>query len=581
MKTSAPLQKRVQQTAVITIDNKAVLNPLQLKTSMNAGLIEIKRNPLQLVVGESAKPNNNPLQLQAKKENKTGLPDKLKENTEALSGLNMDDVKVHYNSDKPSRLHALAYTQGTDIHITPGQEKHLPHEAWHVAQQKQGRVNATRQMKSGVNINDDKALEKEADAMGSRALNGTQPGSKPMNNELLQGKFKPLKYIADETQIQHFPLQKNNSITDNVSNLSKTLQPKSHNILASDNLKVTQLVGDEILNALIKFIKKLLGKIIDKNAFRAATTEAQEICSLIVFFMRYANITMEDLATCKQDENVNKVFKLVDALFSEEEEKLIVKEKDQKEIKRIIKRAGISKTEYQGSTSPKEDFRRDCGLGILLLSDENDREPFMRFLRGRLCTTIFVLNINGNNFNITREQTKKVESYGQITIIGHGGRDGRQLYLGEVAPNAVATLVCKCLTEELEQCSMMEDASVRLQICNVRLFVVDRKVNPKSLDALVKEHLKATNVSAPEGLSIIFRDGSYVDLPPGVRFTDVEWSCLVKWSQNPKNFDALLDKGLAAAFVKLELNADEMKELNTWEQISNSLRKIFHTGKKN
>lgn len=35
------------------------------------------------------------------------------------------------------------YSQGTDIHIGPGQEKHLPHEAWHVVQQKQGRVKPT------------------------------------------------------------------------------------------------------------------------------------------------------------------------------------------------------------------------------------------------------------------------------------------------------------------------------------------------------------------------------------------------------------------------------------------------------
>ncbi|MGH8594092.1 MAG: hypothetical protein ACREV3_09610 [Gammaproteobacteria bacterium] len=26
------------------------------------------------------------------------------------------------------RLHALAYTQGTDIHVGPGPEQHLPHE---------------------------------------------------------------------------------------------------------------------------------------------------------------------------------------------------------------------------------------------------------------------------------------------------------------------------------------------------------------------------------------------------------------------------------------------------------------------
>jgi hypothetical protein len=82
----------------------------------------------------------------------------------------MDDVKVHYNSDKPAQLNAHAYAQGTDIHLASGQEKHLPHEAWHVVQQKQGRVKPTMMMKAKVPINDDQGLEKEADIMGARAL---------------------------------------------------------------------------------------------------------------------------------------------------------------------------------------------------------------------------------------------------------------------------------------------------------------------------------------------------------------------------------------------------------------------------
>ena len=82
----------------------------------------------------------------------------------------MDDVKVHYNSAKPAQLNAHAYAQGTDIHIASGQEKHLPHEAWHVVQQKQGRVQPTTLMKAKVPINDDQGLEKEADVMGARAL---------------------------------------------------------------------------------------------------------------------------------------------------------------------------------------------------------------------------------------------------------------------------------------------------------------------------------------------------------------------------------------------------------------------------
>ncbi len=106
--------------------------------------------------------------IQTQKENKTGLPDVLKAGVENLSGIAMDDVKVHYNSSEPAKLQASAYTEGTNIHIAPGQEKHLPHEAWHVVQQKQGRVKPSLQFK-GINANVDLRLEQEADTMGAKA----------------------------------------------------------------------------------------------------------------------------------------------------------------------------------------------------------------------------------------------------------------------------------------------------------------------------------------------------------------------------------------------------------------------------
>lgn len=82
--------------------------------------------------------------------------------------MSMDHVKVHYNSDKPAQLQAHAYAQGNEIHLGAGQERHLPHEAWHVVQQAQGRVRPTLQMKAGA-VNDDPSLEKEADMMGAKA----------------------------------------------------------------------------------------------------------------------------------------------------------------------------------------------------------------------------------------------------------------------------------------------------------------------------------------------------------------------------------------------------------------------------
>jgi hypothetical protein len=108
---------------------------------------------------------------QMKTENNIGMPDHLKAGVENLSGIDMSDVKVHYNSSKPAEVGALAYTQGTDIHVAPGQERHLPHETWHVVQQAQGRVKPTFQMK-GVAVNNEEKLEHEADMMGSKAATG-------------------------------------------------------------------------------------------------------------------------------------------------------------------------------------------------------------------------------------------------------------------------------------------------------------------------------------------------------------------------------------------------------------------------
>lgn len=138
-----------------------------------------------------------------KKENNTGLPDNLKSGIENLSGYSMDDVKVHYNSAQPATLQAHAYAQGTDIHIAQGQERHLPHEAWHVVQQKQGRVKPTMQLKSNVPVNDDAGLEKEANEMGAKALVRSQTTQlKSLNHTTTNsGSAQPMQRVEEEAEV--------------------------------------------------------------------------------------------------------------------------------------------------------------------------------------------------------------------------------------------------------------------------------------------------------------------------------------------------------------------------------------------
>jgi hypothetical protein len=97
----------------------------------------------------------------------SALPERLKGSLESLSGVDLSDVRVHRNSTRPGALNSLAYTQGRDIHLGPGQDEHLPHEAWHAVQQRQGRVKPTMQAR-GIAVNDDAHLEREADRMAPK-----------------------------------------------------------------------------------------------------------------------------------------------------------------------------------------------------------------------------------------------------------------------------------------------------------------------------------------------------------------------------------------------------------------------------
>lgn len=142
------------------------------------------------------------------RKNNTGLPDTLKAGVETLSGLAMDDVQVHYHSSRPAQVQALAYTQGRDIHVGPGQEKHLPHEAWHVVQQKQGRVKSRLQAK-GVTINEDRGLEREADVMGQRA---SQIGSGSLQNGV--SRSAPVGPLSDIIQRKSLTVSEFPGITD-------------------------------------------------------------------------------------------------------------------------------------------------------------------------------------------------------------------------------------------------------------------------------------------------------------------------------------------------------------------------------
>jgi hypothetical protein len=164
------------------------------------------------------------------KQSDRGILDSIKDGLEKLSGVDLSDVNVHKNSNKPQQVGALAYTQGKDIHIAPGQEKHLPHEGWHAVQQKQGRVVPSLQMKAGEYLNDDAELEKEADIKGSEALRtGNQNGIK---------QFKKIPSIKQESKVIQRITQ------EEAKNLSK-LHTKQHPLRRNGKFEITHKVYTE------------------------------------------------------------------------------------------------------------------------------------------------------------------------------------------------------------------------------------------------------------------------------------------------------------------------------------------------
>lgn len=127
---------------------------------------------------QSSHQEHSPVQRQVEHD-RSGIPAALKERFESASGFSFSDVRVHYNSNKPAQLQAFAYTQGNDVFIGPGQEKHLSHELEHVVQQKSGMVKPTKNI-YGVGINDDPSLEQQASAF----IHAAGPVAKDMSVQL-------------------------------------------------------------------------------------------------------------------------------------------------------------------------------------------------------------------------------------------------------------------------------------------------------------------------------------------------------------------------------------------------------------
>ncbi len=205
----AATQRKLQEM----VSNSSQVSRLKSSQDVIQHNLQARKTTQLQAIDDNSFDKQQPIQ---KKNNNTGLPDNLKSGIESLSGYSFDDVKVHYNSNKPEELKAHAYAQGSDIYLGHGQEKHLPHEAWHVVQQKQRRVSPTMQLNGGVNVNNDAGLEREADIMGNKA-NSIQKKSQTnvrsdtfhsntvqkieLKNDVVVSSFDPSKIVTEENAI--------------------------------------------------------------------------------------------------------------------------------------------------------------------------------------------------------------------------------------------------------------------------------------------------------------------------------------------------------------------------------------------
>lgn len=182
-------ERTYQNKVARTIQQQSCDGALEFTDNRRSGILQATANPIQRIEDEEEplqgkfeqpvqrlgeEDEDDPVQGKfeqpvQRRKNETGLPDGLKAGLEQLSGISLDPVKVHYNSDKPAAVQAHAYTQGTDIFIAPGQEQYVPHEAAHAIDQMTTDVPPTTE-RGGLPVNDDPVREKRADDMGKEAL---------------------------------------------------------------------------------------------------------------------------------------------------------------------------------------------------------------------------------------------------------------------------------------------------------------------------------------------------------------------------------------------------------------------------
>jgi len=122
----------------------------------------------------------NPYSTQIQRKKNENLPEDLQEKIENSFGQDFSNVNIQKNSKEAIGLNARAFTKGDSIHFAPSEfnpnsekgKNLIGHEFTHVTQQRSGVVKPTSVMGEGLNLNNDRGLESEADYFGQKAVRG-------------------------------------------------------------------------------------------------------------------------------------------------------------------------------------------------------------------------------------------------------------------------------------------------------------------------------------------------------------------------------------------------------------------------
>ncbi len=247
-------------------------------------------------VGSPARPSASPIQRREQRAARTpapaaggsgggdALPDPVRTKMEGSFGADFSAVRVHQGGEAAA-LHADAYAEGTDLHFAPGRyDPHsesgqalLGHELGHVVQQAEGRVAATRQM-HGAAVNDDPALEREADVWGERAARGEaiarSGGGASGGGPVIQGAKLDHDEFAKETAYDEDRDQEDEQDDELKANRTKTLEAhfgskvaetKAHRDENQDTLAATDNPASIIANVALQRPDELVPKFAENS----------------------------------------------------------------------------------------------------------------------------------------------------------------------------------------------------------------------------------------------------------------------------------------------------------------------------